>query len=206
MMMTPLSTSTYSPLNFPALRTPAMESESAAAYTEGRTAGYTDGLRKATAEAAVRRAEMEAEHAAVLRQCAARTDRAVAALQAALDELGAVSLPMVTQAQDALIHSALDLAEAVIGHELSQGDLSARAALARIMEHPIRPGVHTIRLNPLDLSMLDKDALDGLGVTVLPDPSLAVGDAAAEFEDGYLDARIGTALDRAKFELLGDNA
>lgn len=198
-----MSSSGVSTLSFPALPTAAAVAESAAAFTHGHTAGYTAGLRKATAEAASRRVDMEAEHAALLRQCVARTDRAVAALEAAVRALGDVSLPLVTQAQDVLAHASLDLAEAVIGHELTQGNLSARAAIARVLEQPIRPGIHTIRMNPTDLSMLDEADIDSLGLQVIGDPSLPVGDATAEFEDGFLDARISNALDRVKEELLG---
>lgn len=195
--------SSISTLAFPALPSAAGAAEAAAAFTQGHTAGYTAGLRKATAEAAERRAEMEAEHAAVLRQCEARSNRALAALQAGVKALEDVALPLVGQAQDVLAHASLDLAEAVIGHELSQGDLSARAAIARALEEPIQPGLHTIRLNPNDLSMLNRVDLEKLGLQVLPDPTLAVGDATAEFENGFLDARISTALDRAKAELAG---
>lgn len=203
--MTLSSSATYSQLSYPSVKSPASVSESTAAYTRGHTAGYTAGLRTATAESALRRAEMEAEHAAVLRQSEARTDRAIAALQAAVNALDAVTVPVVTQAQDVLMHSALDLAEAVIGYELTQGDLSARAALARVMEHAIQPGTHTLRMNPADLSMLDEAALAAVGLNVIPDPALAPGDATAEFEDGHLDARIGTALARAKYAILGDS-
>lgn len=195
----------HSALKYPALMTPAKASETSAAYTHGRTAGYTAGLRAATAEAAERRAEMEAEHAALLRQCIARTERGLAALVAAVKALDAVTVPVVTQAQDVLVHSTLDLAEAVIGHELTQGDLSARAALARVMAHPILPGVHTVRMNPTDLAMLKDADLDSVGLTIVPDESLASGDATADFEDGHLDARIQTALGRAKDALLGEN-
>lgn len=97
--------SNVSTLSIPTLRTPASAAESTAAFTHGHAAGYTAGLRKATAEADERRIEMEAEHAALLRQCAARTERAVAALQAAVRALDDVTLPLVTQAQDVLTNS-----------------------------------------------------------------------------------------------------
>lgn len=193
--------SSFTSMAFPSIRTAASDAEATLAFTQGHTAGYTAGLRKATTEAAARRAEMEAEHAATLRQCAARTDRAVAALKAAVRALDDVTLPLVTQAQDVLAHSSLELAEAVVGLELSHGDLSARSALARAMGEPIEPGVHTVRLNPRDLAMLDPETVANLGVQVIADPDLAVGDSTADFEDGFMDARISKALDRAKAEL-----
>jgi flagellar assembly protein FliH len=149
---------------------------------------------------------MEAEHAALLRQCVASTERGLAALDAAVKALDAVTVPVVTQAQDVLAHSSLDLAEAVIGHELTQGEMSARAALARVMAHPILPGVHTVRMNPTDLAVLAEADIASTGLNIVPDESLAPGDATADFEDGHLDARIHTALNRAKVALLGENA
>jgi len=53
-------------------------------------------------------------------------------------------------------------------------------------------------MNPADLATLGPDVLAAAGVTFTPDATLARGDAMTQFPDGYLDARIGSALARVK--------
>ncbi|MFS0702834.1 FliH/SctL family protein, partial [Cellulomonas sp. 179-A 4D5 NHS] len=104
--------------------------------------------------------------------------------------------------------AALELAAAVLGTELADGERSARAALARVLGNPLVPGVHTVRLHPRDLAALQ--AAGGVpatsGVELVADPALAPGDAIGEHPDGYLDGRIDAALDRARAVLLAEAA
>ena len=48
--------------------------------------------------------------------------------------------------------------------------------------------------------------VDVAGVELKPDPTLNPGDAVGEYPDGWIDARIGSALERAKQALLGPEA
>ena len=111
---------------------------------------------------------------------------------------------MLADASAALHAAALELAAAVLGSELADGERSARAALARVLQHPELPGIQVVRLHPRDLDALR--AVGGVpevvGVELVADASLAPGDAIGEHPDGYLDARIGTALDRARAALV----
>lgn len=198
----------YTVASFPQLSAPAETGNRSEGlgYTRGHTAGYTAGLRKGTAEAEARRAEMEAEHAAVLRQAEARTERAVALLTAAAQALDAAALPVLDYAQDTLAAAALELAEAVIGHEITDHEFGAKAALARALSAPAPAAERTIRMHPADLSVIESLQLDGAGAVFVPDASLERGDAVAEYADGTLDARIGSALQRARQTLLGGTA
>jgi flagellar assembly protein FliH len=64
--------------------------------------------------------------------------------------------------------------------------------------------VAAVRLHPADIAVLKAAGLpQGTGVELVPDPSLARGDAMAEYPQGWLDARLGTALARARSALLG---
>lgn len=191
---------------FPALKTARDATADSLAYAHGHTAGYTAGLRGAAAEAEERRSRMEAEHAAVLSHAEARTGQALATLAAAAAALEASVVPVITDAQDALAASALDLAEAILGRELSDADTAARAALARATGVGPSAGTRTVRMHPADLSVLDKVTREAAAVLFVADETLERGDAITEFGAGYLDARISTALGRARKALTGDDA
>lgn len=200
--MTPLSTEpSYTAITFPSLNSGGKDKADAAAYAAGHTAGYTAGLRKASAEAEARRVEMEAEHAAVLRQAGAKTDRALDQLAAAVQALHAAVLPSALEAQDILLSSALDLAENIIGVELADGAFSARAALTRALADAPSIGTVTVRMNPSDLSVLPDTA--SAGVTLTADASIGRGDAVAEYEHGFIDATVTDALARTRQALFG---
>ncbi|MEN1977050.1 FliH/SctL family protein, partial [Cellulomonas sp. P4] len=115
--------------------------------------------------------------------------------------------------------AALELAAVVLGQEVADAPTAARAALRRLREQDPRREVHTVRLHPRDLATVRAalaapaatgdvpagDVLAGLpdltGVELVADPALEPGDAVGELPDGYLDARIGAALDRARAAL-----
>lgn len=64
--------------------------------------------------------------------------------------------------------------------------------------------VAAVRLHPADVAVLKAVGMsEAAGVDLVPDASLARGDAMAQYPDGWLDARIGTALARARAVLLG---
>jgi flagellar assembly protein FliH len=190
---------------FPPLKMSSDATADRIAYAQGHTAGYTAGLRKAAAEAEARRAGMEAEHAAVLAHALARTDRALAALAAAVAALDAAVVPVLADSQDTLVAAALDLAEAILGRELADEETSARAALARAIAGTHPAGARTVRMHPADLSVLNEAERATAGVVFVGDLSVNRGDAFTEFETGYLDARIASALDRAREALLGED-
>jgi flagellar assembly protein FliH len=190
---------------FPPLKTAGDATEDRLAYAHGHTAGYTAGLRKAAAEAEERRRGMEAEHAAALREAEIRAGQVIAALAAAASSLDAAVVPVLAEAQDTLAGAALDLAEAILGHELSDADTAARAALLRATAAPLPAGVRTVRMHPADLSLLDQATRDAAAVRFAPDETLERGDAVTEFETGYLDARIRTAMERARQALIGED-
>ncbi|WBM80104.1 hypothetical protein KIV56_00300 [Cryobacterium breve] len=132
-----------------------------------------------------------------------RLDRTVGLLTAATHALDERTQPVLLEVEDTLLAAALDLAEAVIGYELSDGVGAARLALRRALDpaSPTRPNV--VRMHPADLAVIDPTVLAATGVQFQADPSLARGDAVSEFADGFLDARIGTAFERARAALVG---
>jgi flagellar assembly protein FliH len=197
------------------------QAHDARAEARGHAAGYAAGLRAAELELAARRAVLEAEHSDLLHRLQAATVSAVEALAASARALDARVAPVLDDAEEALVATAFELAEAVLGYELRASESvddgshgadatdpragrTARAAVA-----VTDPGdVVTVRLHPADLAQLDAATRDSVAaeVSFVADASLARGDAEAERRIGQVDARLGTALDRARTALLGDPA
>jgi flagellar assembly protein FliH len=188
----------FSPVSFPSLPNPVSDQADADARAAGHAAGYAAGLRAAGAELAGQKAALDAEHRAAVLHEAARMDRAIAVLGAASAALDARMVPVLTDAQDAVAASALELAEAILGSELSDGERSARSAVIRVLSAVDPATIVTVRLNPLDLGVLDPSVLSAAAVSFTPDASIARGDAVADLPVGYLDARIATAVDRVR--------
>jgi flagellar assembly protein FliH len=174
---------------------------------EGYAAGYAAGAHAAAEQGAQQRALLAAGHQS-------NEERRDAAVQAALGSLAraaraadARTLPVVEDVQGAVVLAAVQLAEAVLGRELADGEASARAALARALSVPAELGVHTVRLAPADVAQLEALGVAAPeGVALVADPRLRPGDAVSEHQAGYLDAQVATALDRARRALLGEDA
>lgn len=188
----------FSTLRFPSLRDRAQDDLQARARVHGHAAGYAAGLKSAEADLALRRQQLEAQARAAAVDAAARTDAALAALRAAVRALDARLAPTVEEAEATLAEAAVDLAEAVLGRELAAGVDSAESALRRALSHPEAREVVAVRLSPTDLAALPDDVRAAAGVPLQADASLSPGDAVAQLPDGYLDARIGAALERAR--------
>ncbi|AEE44813.1 FliH/SctL family protein [Cellulomonas fimi] len=182
-----------------------------AGRAEGFAAGYAAGAREAARvaqeEAARARAAQEARRAAAQDAL----DRALAVLATAAAAAAARTVPVVHDVEARLHEAALDLATAVLGVELADHGLGARAALARVLAHVDGTEPVTVRLHPADLAALPAAAdATGVaptvpdGVTLVADPTLAPGDAVADLPDGFLDARLDGAVARARAALRGD--
>ena len=193
----------FSTLSFPTLRTDRQDSVDARARAVGHSAGYAAGLRAANEELAAHVARLDADHNATIKHAQARLDRALEILAASAVALDARALPLLAEVQDVLAENALDLAEAIIGVELATGSTSATAAVNRALSGVERGVVATVRLNPIDLAILDEDTIAATGVDFVADPELARGDAIADLPVGFLDARISTAVARARAAVTG---
>lgn len=193
----------FTSIAFPALRDVHQERREAQGTARGHAAGYASGLRAAAAEVAERATRLDAEHAAAVRQERVRVDRAVAALAAAVRAVDERMLPVISDAEQTLVETAVELAEAILCRELSAGEGSARAAIERALASVDRTSVRAVRLHPADLDALDDETRRLCTVDLVADSSLSRGDAIADLPDGYLDARIGTALARARAALTG---
>jgi flagellar assembly protein FliH len=127
-----------------------------------------------------------------------RLDRVLAALEARLE-------PTLGAARAALMDNAVELAEALLGRELSDGEQSARGIAARVLACDGAREVTRVRVHPAEVAAV-AELLTGRELEVVGDPALGRGDAVAELPDGFLDARITSALARVRRALAEDGA
>lgn len=182
-------------LDAPDVNVAARESARAAGFA----AGFAAGAREAAASAATEAARVDVERAAADAAAGAALADALDVLARAARAAQARTVPVLAEAEALLHGGALELARAVLGVELADAERSATAALGRVLRHPRTPEVVTVHLHPRDLDALRAVGADATpeGVALVADPTLQPGDALAQHPDGFLDARIGTALDRA---------
>lgn len=195
---------TFSRMAFPQLQKQDAAAENEG-YVHGHSAGFAAGLRAAEAEYRKKAEQLEAAFSARSEHQRAAADRTLAVLNSAVRALHARNAPVLSAAEDVLAAAAVELAEAVLGQELSDGEKSARAALARALAGAVPSEIVTVRMNPADLAVLGGTDISQAEVRLTADPALDPGDAVAVLPDGFLDARIGTALARAKQALTGEN-
>lgn len=204
------------PVVFPAVDLSGRSEAQDRGYVQGHAAGYAAGLRAAAAEQARLAAGLQAEHDAATAAGREAAEHVVVVLAAAAGAFQQRFRLVLQDAEAVLAASALDLAEAVLAYELDDGERTARAALHRALSSGGAgvgdgagggtPEVSAVRLHPADIAVLMASGIpDGLGVELVPDSSLARGDAMAQYPEGWLDARLGTALARARAALLAQS-
>ncbi len=152
---------------------------------EGRAQGFQEGLRNAEAET---RASTDA-YAVSLE-----------ALLAKLDERMTLAAEELAEHTTAL---ALEIAEAILGRELSTTTNPGVEALARCMRVAPETGDIIAHLHPDDAALLGESSqIQGRTLTVIPDPLLERGDAVVKVDETMLDGRILKALERVAEVLL----
>ena len=177
------------------------DSDSDAARAAGWAAGWAAGSRAAAEAGALQRHTIDEAQRTVELVRSARTDAALTLLGRAAEAIARQLVPVLAQATATLDDGAVTLAQAVLGRELADSDDGARLALARALSLPPDVEVQTVRVHPLDLQVLIGAGVMAdlpAGVELVADRNLSPGDAVAEFPDGFLDARIGTAVERAR--------
>ena len=191
----------FSPIAFPSLGAASEQGSGEPARMQGHAAGYAAGLRAAEAELERRALRQQQEHAAAMAAGAERTEGLAELLRQAIRAVEQRTAPVLADAQQSLAAAAIDLAEAIVGCELADGEASARSAVTRALAAVDPALVLAVRLHPTTLAALDESAMVD-GIAYRADDSLQPGDAIAELPDGYLDARISAAVDRARQAML----
>lgn len=202
-----MSTDSFSPAAFPRLRgdarpgsrsIEAVGAEHERARVRGYADGHAEGFRAGNSAAAA--AHEQAEAARIAREAAdarAVAD-AVAALQTAARSLGEREREVIAASQAEVLGRAIELAEVIVARELADADASALSAVRRVLAVADPADVRELRLHPDDIATLQR--LDAVpeAFALAADASLERGDAVATLAHGHIDARIGSALKRAR--------
>jgi flagellar assembly protein FliH len=160
--------------------------------------GYDDGYRAGMAEGlAAGRAAMADESDATT----ARLEALARALGDAADDLRRRQALELTDLEDTLARTAVDLASAIIGRELQISVSPGADALARALALVPAGSMAVARLHPSDAAVL---AEAEAGVTIIADPAVEPGGCILEVGESRIDAQLGPALDRVRAALLGD--
>lgn len=177
-----------------------------AGYAAGFAAGWAAGARQAAAAADVVAEQVAARRHAEEEQRRAAVEQVMRLLDDAVAGARTRTAPVLAAAERAMVDAAMQLAEAIIGAELSDAPTSARAAIARVMAQPLAEDVTTIRLSQRDLAVVRAEGFGDLpaGIELVADPTLAPGDVVAAHPDGFIDGRIAAALQRAKEAVAGE--
>jgi flagellar assembly protein FliH len=189
----------FEPLTVPVIAETEQERAAmAAARSRGYAAGYAEGRRAAAAEQQRWLAEAEDARAAESAEAADRIAVLAAALRTAAVELREATVPVLAEVEAALTAAAFELATAVVGDALQDRLAAARAAVARVQAAAAPGVVPVVRLHPDDVAALQAAGLSSDGMQLVADPALHRGDAVGELPNGWLDARIHAALQRAR--------
>jgi flagellar assembly protein FliH len=176
---------------------PSAPVDPAVARAEERR-GYDDGFQAGLAEGlAAGRTAAAAESAAMT----ARLEALGRALVEAAEDLRHRQALELTGLEDGLARTALDLAAAVVGRELQLSAAPGADALARALALVPAGCVAVARLHPDDAASVG-DVSGAL--TVIADPAIEPGGCILEVGDSRIDAQLGSALDRVRAALLGE--
>jgi flagellar assembly protein FliH len=185
-----------------------VEEVRAEAQAAGYAAGWAQGRREAQAAA---QAQADRDALAVEEVMAAQSeqvDRAIRGIVRAADELERRAVPAITDIENTIAETALQVAAAVLAHEVRTATEPGRAALARALALAPERRPVVVRLNPADRMTIGlgdgvtEMVMDGRTVTLVDDPKMQPGDAVAICDATTIDARLGPALERVR-EVLG---
>ena len=191
-----MSADAFAPARFPHLGDTAATHERERARRRGYAEGHAEGFRAAavqTAAAETRAAAERAERAAAAQRA---VDEAIAALQRAAEALNERTRAVAAATKDEVFAHAVELAAVIIAGEVAHG--STATAVRRVWDAADPADVREVRLHPADLAALEHLGAATHGVTFTADDTLVPGDALAVLDDGFIDARIETALERAR--------
>lgn len=193
-----MSHDVFAPAVFPRLRDAQREAERERARRLGFAEGHAEGFRVAAAEAglvaeaaAADRAERAGAERRLVADAVVALCTAAAALNERADELAAAS-------ESRVLAHAVELAAIVLGGELADDERSAVSAVRRALDAADGAGVQEVRLHPHAIATLQRLDVCPDDIVLTADDALAPGDAMAILEDGFIDARITAALERAR--------
>ena len=183
--------------------------QAAQVHAAGYAAGWAQGRQAAQQEVRRVTEQLAAQALEVAGHDAGRVQQALSAVVSAVDRLEQRVAPGIAEVEAAIVAIGFQLAEAIVGRELEVATNPGRDAVVRALSTITTDRTVTIRLNPSDLATLADLAggtvptvVDGRPVALVAEPTIAIGDAIAECDTTTVDARLATAVDRARKALL----
>jgi flagellar assembly protein FliH len=192
-----MSTDAFVHAAFPRFGSTGAEEVRERARRHGYAQGHAEGMRAAAAESAAREAHAEAQRAMDAAEQARRVDEAVAALHRAAAALDAHAHALTAAAQERVLGHAVELAEFLVAGELRGDESAAMVTARRILSVTDAGDARTVRVHPAVIRSLPAGNLPDR-IEFVADDTLAPGDAVVELPDGFIDARLDAALDRAR--------
>jgi flagellar assembly protein FliH len=167
-------------------------------FAQGREEGHNLGLKEGRAHA---EREAEQQVAMITAETEAKVNALNEVVQTTMDSLTAGFAEQIARISDeassSTVELALEIAEAVLGHQVAAADDPGAAAIARCLELAPASGELNAHLNPEDLMILgDVPSLEGRKLTLTPDSSLQRGDAIVTVNEATIDARLSESLRR----------
>ena len=164
------------------------EEASRVGYEDGYTAGRTRAMEEATAE---------------IRTLSTGVASALSALESAATALTARQSVEIADVERSVTALAVQIAEAILGRELTACDAPARDAITRALQLAPPRTDATARLHPDDVTTIGElDAIAGdRTVTLVADPAVERGGCLLDVGPCRIDAQIGPALARVRAEL-----
>lgn len=199
-----MSTDAFAPAVFPRFHGADADADRRQARVRGYADGHAAGFRAGLAEAAASAAAAESQRRDADARARGQLADARSALDAAAEALIA-RMQMLTGVADQQISArAIELAEVILAEVLKDRDLAAASALRRALSEHAGEVPAEIRLSPTDVRTLEMLGALPERITVVADDALSSGDAVAAMADGVVDARVATALERARRMLAED--
>lgn len=166
-------------------------------YNEGKAVGYADGYQAGNEKAAAAALEAAAERDALLRD-------ALAALTSAAEQCNARQAASIADMERSIVDAVFELAQTLLGRELSATRTPGRDALARALSMVREHGNVIARLHPDDIESIGDlaELAPGRTITIVPDPNVEPAGCIVEAGSMRVDAQLGPALERAKRALL----
>lgn len=166
-----------------------------AGRAQGYANGWAEGRRAAEDQARADAAAAAARRALDDRLRQDEHDQAVAALRQAAAQLHAAAAAICATVEGQATDLAMRLVAELLGRELAVATQPGADAVRRALRLLPDEALVSVRLHPCDLGQAATE-LCPPGTRIIADPSLSRGDAVVESEQGVVDARLSTALER----------
>jgi len=179
------------------------------AQSVGYAQGWAEGIREAREAQAAERKAMAAEYRSVAAERRERTAMAITAMDHAATQLENRAIRSAEQMESAIIDSAFDIAEAIVGAVLRDDEQRGPLAVRRALSLAPSGEDVTVALHPADHAVVTSNgtaatqqAPSGRQINFIADETLQPGDAVASWQATTVDARISSGLQRVR-EVLG---